>query len=93
MTIYTIRYTSLQNTKDIGKFPKTDLKKIKNAIEQKLTTEPNLFGKPLRRTLRSYWSLRVGQYRVIYRIQETEVLIFLIEHRSIVYDMAKRILE
>ncbi|MDO8648273.1 MAG: type II toxin-antitoxin system RelE/ParE family toxin [Candidatus Peregrinibacteria bacterium] len=89
---YTIRYSSLLNPKAVSGFPKTDLRKVKRSIEQKLTGEPDLFGKPLRRSLRGYWSLRVGNYRVIYRIRESEVLIFLIEHRSVVYETAKKFL-
>ena len=41
---------------------------IKRAIEDKLATKPEVFGKPLRRSLKGYRSLRVGDYRVIFRI-------------------------
>ena len=37
--------------------------RIKNAIERRLTTAPHLYGEPLRKTLRGYWKLRVGDYR------------------------------
>lgn len=89
---YVIRYAHLLDTKAIAKFPKSDRQKIKTSIERKLSTEPMLFGKPLRRSLRGYWSLRVGEYRVIYRIQESDVLIFVIAHRSLVYETAKQLL-
>lgn len=62
-------------------------KRIKAAIETKLMVGPDVFGKPLRRSLRGYRSLRVGDYRVIYRIEaESRVVkIFVIQHRSVVY--------
>ncbi len=65
--------------------------KIRNAIEEKLTTSPDFFGKPLRRSLKGYRKLRVGDYRVIFRIQGTKVFVFAILHRSVVYrELEKR---
>ncbi len=93
MKTFHVLYSSLLNPKSVSKFAKADLKKIKNSIERKLATQPELFGKPLRRNLRGYWSLRIGEYRVIYRIQKSNVLILVIEHRSVVYDIAKRLFE
>lgn len=78
-------YHELVITEDIPKLTKTWKDKIRNSIESKLTVEPQTFGKPLRRSLRGYRRLRVGDYRVVYRIQEEEVKIFVIGHRSIVY--------
>jgi mRNA interferase RelE/StbE len=89
MTPYVIRYVHLLNPKAVARLPKTDVRAIKRNIEQKLTTHPDLFGKPLRRSLRGYRSLRVNAYRVIYRIQGSEVLIFIIDHRSVVYEVAE----
>lgn len=66
--------------------------KIKAAIETKLTTSPDTYGKPLRRSLKSYRKLRVGDYRVIFRIEKRQVKVFVIQHRSNVYNVtAKRI--
>ena len=59
--------------------------KIKSAIEEKLTAVPEQFGKPLRRSLRGYRKLRGGAYRVIFRITGNRVLIFAIQHRTMVY--------
>ncbi len=65
---------------------------IKKAIEEKLTTRPEVFGKPLRSSLRGYRKLRVGDYRVIFRIEDIFVKIFAIQHRSAVYkNIEKRI--
>lgn len=71
--------------KDIPKLSSSDKNKIKKAIEEKLSINPETFGKPLRRSLKGYRKLRVGDYRVIYRIENKIVKIFYIGHRSIVY--------
>lgn len=90
--MYEINYHELVVSVDIAKLNSADKMRIKKAIEMKLQTQPDLYGKPLRRSLRSNRSLRVGQYRVVYRIRQKEVLIFVIEHRSFVYGKAlKRI--
>lgn len=59
--------------------------RIKTAIETRLVVSPHKYGKPLRRTLKGYWKLRVGDYRVIFRIVKNEVWIFGIIHRKDVY--------
>lgn len=64
--------------------------KIRNAIEEKLTTHPEVFGKPLRQSLRGYRKLRVGDYRIVFRITDTKVLVFAILHRSVVYTEANK---
>ncbi|HLG29755.1 MAG TPA: hypothetical protein VI387_06045 [Candidatus Brocadiales bacterium] len=40
-------------------------KRIRNAIETRLATAPHQYGEPLRKTLRGYWKLRVGDYRIV----------------------------
>ena len=59
--------------------------KIKFAIEEKLTIAPDFFGKPLRRSLKGYRKLRVGDYRVVFRIDKNRVYVLAIMHRSIIY--------
>jgi len=52
-----------------------------------LAAEPHRVGKPLRFELEGLWSARRGQYRVIYSIQEDQVLVRVvrISHRADVY--------
>ena len=70
---------------DIISLPLTWRGKIRFAIEEKLTTAPDFYGKPLRRSLKSYRKLRVGNYRVVFRIHGNKVYILAIMHRSVVY--------
>jgi mRNA interferase RelE/StbE len=64
--------------------------RMKNAIETRLTTAPHLYGEPLRKTLRGYWKLRVGDYRVVFKIVAEEVWILGIIHRKQVYEAIKK---
>lgn len=67
-------------------------KDIQKAIEEKLTTAPEFFGKPLQFSLKGLRSMRVGDYRVIFGLSKDVVRIVLISHRSVAYkDIEKRI--
>jgi len=90
---FELRYHPDVKTIDI---PQLDAKlktRIRHAIETRLTTEPQLYGAPLRKTLHGYWKLRVGDYRVVFKIVGSEVWILGIIHRKTVYDaIEKRLL-
>jgi mRNA interferase RelE/StbE len=60
--------------------------KIRRAIEERLTTNPETYGKPLRRSLKGFRKLRVGDYRVIFLIEKTVIKILVVQHRSVVYN-------
>lgn len=76
--------------KDRPKLSKKVQEQVERDIEKKLTTFPEVFGKPLKQSLKGYKSLRVGDYRVIYRIGKNTVKIFKIGHRSTIYKTAKK---
>jgi mRNA interferase RelE/StbE len=71
---------------DIPTLPKREKTRMQKAIQEKLTTHPEVFGKPLRRSLKGYRRLRVGDYRVVFRIEKNSLKIFAIGHRSVVYE-------
>ena len=73
--------------KDIPKLSSSVKDRIKNAIEDKVTSRPEVFGKPLRHSKKGYRKLRVGDYRVIFRMGEQNIKILVIGHRSSVYQM------
>ncbi|OGL89478.1 addiction module antitoxin RelB [Candidatus Uhrbacteria bacterium RIFCSPLOWO2_02_FULL_51_9] len=84
---FSIEYHHAVVREDIPKLSSATQRRVKRAIEEKLTTHPELFGKPLRRSIRGYRKLRVGNYRVIFRIAGFVVKILIIQHRSVVYQM------
>jgi len=59
--------------------------RIRKAIEERLQTAPHEYGEPLRKNLKGYWKLRVGDYRVVFKVIESEVWILGIRHRKSVY--------
>jgi len=76
--------------------PKIDVKNrgmIKRAIEDRLATQPEAYGKPLQRTLKGYWKLRVGDYRVVFKVSGDDILILGIIHRKEVYSLIKKRIE
>lgn len=58
---------------------------IQQTVQSKLSSFPNQFGVPLRKDLKGYWKLRIGDYRVIYKISGKIVEIFRIGHRKEIY--------
>ena len=83
---FTLVYHPHVKTKDIPTLNRDVGKRIQRAIESRLTTEPQRYGEPLRRTLKGYWKLRVGDYRVVFKIVKNEVWIFGIMNRRDVYE-------
>ncbi len=82
-------YHSEVRETDIPKLDRKIQERIKKAIESRLTVAPHQYGEPLKRTLKGYWKLRVGDYRVVFRVSGTEVWIFGIIHRKDIYDRVK----
>lgn len=65
---------------------------IRGAIEGKPLVAPEVFGKPLRQSLRGCRALRVGDYRVVFQIHQKTIRILAVVHRSEKYKgMEKRI--
>lgn len=76
---------------DLKKNTKTDVVKIKTAIEKKLMHDPVIFGEPLRSSLVGHRKLRVGNYRIVYRIEPIKkTIVIIIAHRREVYKKARK---
>ena len=76
-----ILYHPLAVEKDISALDRVARAAVKRAIESKLGTAPEIFGVPLRGTLKRLWKLRVGDWRVVYEIRAGKVIVLLIAHR------------
>ena len=85
--MYIIEYLDSVVNNDIPALSLDIRKEIKKAIEKKLTVDPVNYGKPLQYSLKGHRRLRVGDYRVIYRIENEKkiVLVTAISHRKNVY--------
>ena len=75
---------------DIKHIGKSEKDRVKKAIKEKLTAHPEVFGAPLQRSLKGYRKLRVGDYRVVFKVRGTTVHILAIKHRSVVYEDTKK---
>ena len=84
--IYAIETLIEVNEQDFPSIGETDRKRMLMAIALKLSSEPDHFGKPLRKPLAGYWDLCVGNYRIIYRIARQLVTIVCVIHRSFGYE-------
>lgn len=85
---YKIEYLENVAKEDIPSLPKTMRETIKRAIETRLSVEPIGLGKPLRYSFIGHRRIRVGDYRVVYRVdvKANVVTIVFIKHRKDVYE-------
>ena len=72
---------------DLKKLDKSTVRKILARIESYLVQDPKELGKPLKGEFLGFWRYRWGNYRVIYKIAEREILIIVlrISNRKDVY--------
>jgi len=87
---FELRYHPDVRAVDIPLIDSESKRRIKKAIEARLTTVPHQYGEPLRKTLKGYWKLRVGDYRVVFKIVGSEVWILGVIYRKDVYEKIKK---
>jgi mRNA-degrading endonuclease RelE of RelBE toxin-antitoxin system len=51
---------------------------ILSAVDKKLTVDPEGYGDPLRQDLQGYYKLAVGQWRVVYHVDDDLVLVLVL---------------
>lgn len=66
----------------ISRIDNTMKQRIKKAIEERLVVSPQDYGQPLRKTLKGYWKLRVGDFRIVFKVVESEIRILGIRNRK-----------
>lgn len=87
---YEFRYHPQVKRSDLPKLDRTVRERIRAAIETSLTQRPEYYSEPLRKTLKPYRKLRVGDYRVILHIDKNTVFILAVLHRKEAYQRARR---
>jgi mRNA interferase RelE/StbE len=89
--LFTLRYHPAVRSDDLPLIDRKMRDRIRKAIEERIQTLPHEYGEPLRKTLKGYWKLRVGDYRVVFKIMKSEVWILGIRHRKEIYkDIEKK---
>ena len=82
---FTLHYHSAVRVEDLPLIDRRTKERIRKAIEERLQTAPHDYGEPLRKSLKGYWKLRVGDYLVVFKVNVSEVWILGIRHRKSVY--------
>lgn len=84
---YKLLYTekSLKVLKKLDKFTQKLITKYMRDVEK--LEEPRYRGKALSANLKGYWRYRVGDYRIICKIEDEELIILVIDldHRKKIY--------
>lgn len=74
---------------DLNKIDREIQRRILRYLREKIATEkdPRRFGAPLRRELSGLWKYRLGDYRIICRIEDKKVIVYVIRigHRKDIY--------
>ena len=83
---YAIKYHPDVKEVDLPRINVKMRERIRRAIESRLVTAPQEYGLPLRKSLRGYWKLRVGDYRVVFKIEGEIVYVLGVRHRKNIYE-------
>jgi mRNA interferase RelE/StbE len=83
-----IKYHPKAKSEDIPRLSSNMAVRIENAIRNRLMVNPIKYGFYLRGTLSGCRKLRVGDWRIIYRIVNKEIRIIAIGNRKDVYKFA-----
>jgi len=77
--VWEVKIHSLVLEEDLKGLDQRIRRKIFEAIETRLTAAPEAYGKPLLGKFKGYYRLRVGDYRVIYRIVKKEIRVLVLK--------------
>jgi mRNA interferase RelE/StbE len=83
-----IKYHPKAKSEDISRLSSNMAVRIENAIRNRLMVNPIKYGFYLRGTLSGCRKLRVGDWRIIYRIVNKEIRTIAIGNRKDVYKFA-----
>ncbi|MCP2501151.1 MAG: type II toxin-antitoxin system RelE/ParE family toxin [Deltaproteobacteria bacterium] len=85
---FTIKYHPDVKVIDLPRINEKMRARIRRAIESRLMTAPQEYGLPLRKNLGGFWKLRVGDYRVVFKVGGDVVYVLGIRHRKNIYEIA-----
>jgi len=76
--------------KELKKLDARAQRNIVRYLREKIATDqdPRRFGDPLRKELKGLWKYRIGQYRIICSIEDSNLLVLVVRvgHRRYVYN-------
>ncbi|CAK8713207.1 Type II toxin-antitoxin system RelE/ParE family toxin [Candidatus Electrothrix laxa] len=77
--MWQIKIHRLVLDEDFKKVSKKDQSLILKTIYKKLSTAPKEYGAPLRHELKGLWKLKISGYRVVYKIENDDIRIFVVK--------------
>jgi mRNA interferase RelE/StbE len=80
-----IKYHPKVKNEDIPRLSSNISTRIENAIRNRLLVDPVKYGLYLHGSLKGYHKLRVGDWRIIFRVVDNEIRIIAIGNRKDVY--------
>jgi mRNA interferase RelE/StbE len=83
---YLIKYHKAVK-EDLSKLDSLSKSRIKRAIETRLSVDPVKFGELLKGNLKGFRKIRVGDYRIVYKVAKEGIFILGIRHRKDIYDV------
>lgn len=86
---YRIIFAENSVLQDIRQLPKSIQQLIGRALKDRLSIDPLSYGKPLRYSWKGHRSLRVSDYRIIYRVEKDKVLVIIakVDIRRDIYEI------
>jgi len=90
---WTVEFDS-EAADDIRRLDRPVQRRILNYLRERIAAadDPQKFGAPLRRELAGFWKYRVGDYRLICRLEEEKLVVLVVRvgHRRNVYSRPRR---
>jgi mRNA interferase RelE/StbE len=73
--------------KDLAGLDNADARRIERFLKERISVAPKATGSLLKGQLREFWRWRVGDYRILAKIEENILLILVVQigHRSKIY--------
>jgi addiction module RelE/StbE family toxin len=71
-------------TNDLRELPTTVQEAVLETLDR-IAVDPETEGKELVGKLQGLWSARVGNYRVLYTVERSGVIVRVIRHRAVAY--------
>jgi mRNA interferase RelE/StbE len=76
---WNVRIHKLVLSEDFASIDSVRQRIVLKDVGKKLSVDPKGYGAPLRGDLSGYWRLRAGDVRVIYRIDEKDVVVLVLK--------------